>query len=130
MESRGPRKDSETWWENVVWLGLKEPLIAYFDYETEGEPGRVDDLINAGIAFRLWTAMFAVEKGRWPVIDSQPPPPSLLESPWFFKTDPISGEITKMLRGGMDEVPATPPIGYALVWFSSILRMIGDKSIH
>lgn len=89
------------------WV-LKEPLVAYFDYEMERESGGIDDLIDAGIAFRLWTAMFAIEKCLWPVIDSRSPPSSLLDGPWFFKTDPISGEITKTLMGGMDEVSATP----------------------
>jgi hypothetical protein len=95
--------------DNRVAFGwvLKEPLLAFFDYscDTSAIPA-VSEIINKPIAFRIDVMNHAVTRGRWPVIGHATVPDKLLQTPWFFKKDIISGELS-ITQTGAEEIPAT-----------------------
>ncbi len=89
------------------WV-LEEPLIAYFDYESDHAPNDPAELLDREIAFKVWTMVYAIKKAMWPVLGNVLPPEDLLKMPWFFKVDPISGDLYKVQQGSGEDLPATP----------------------
>lgn len=83
---------------------LESPLMAFYDLRSTTllTPEAV---VQAPILFRIWVVKSALRKGGWQIVGRIPLEPELLESPWFFKVDPLSGAITK--ARDRDEVPAS-----------------------
>jgi hypothetical protein len=87
---------------------LEEPLFAFFDYCVDAVAvPTINEITSKPILFRIWIMNHAVTRGRWSVIGHAPVPDKLLDSPWFFKEDPISGKLSLTQLGAGDEIPAT-----------------------
>jgi hypothetical protein len=87
------------------WV-LDEPLIAFLD--KRWPVGELPDLVGLGqvpIAFRVAVMNHAVTRGTWKVVGHLGPPNRLIEPPWFFNQDGLTGEIT-LTQTGAEEVPA------------------------
>lgn len=87
---------------------LDEPLIAFFDYQSEESdpPGILESLRHQAVAFTVWVMNHAIERGRWKVIGSMDPSSTLDGKQQFFKQDAISGKLSVTTDGG-DVIPAT-----------------------
>lgn len=80
-----------------AWV-LRAPLVAFFDqFSGEKEAVDLEALTRRAILFRVWVMESALRK--WTVLGHAMPPPSLQESPWFAKTDPIS-KVRTIVREG------------------------------
>lgn len=92
--------------ENEFAFGriLAKPLIAFYDFKTDQVPP-IQDVLQKPILFKIWVMSSAITRGRWPIVGISPLEDKLLESPYFFKSDPISKELS-IYRDGK-EVPAT-----------------------
>jgi hypothetical protein len=90
-------------------LVLDEPLVAFFSVASSpGAEPRVDEIVRAPIAFRIWVTNQPIWDGEWQVVGHVAEiPPALREPPWFFKQDPISGKLT-VGRTGAEELPPEP----------------------
>lgn len=90
-----------------AWV-LSTPLFAFFDYQQDGELSpAVDELVMQPIAFRIWVMDRAVGDGRWKRIGHAAVPSETALTPWFFKQDPISRDLS-LTQTGAEEVPASP----------------------
>ena len=104
-----------------AWV-LNDPLLAFF-----ARPGQVgvvpviEDLVQSPVAFRIWVAHRPIVSGEWPRVGHAPVPEALLDSPWFFKEDPISKRLS-VTRGGVErDADAEEVVGMerAAVWSAS-----------
>src|SRR5262245_24051655 len=87
---------------------LRRPLIAFFDLQCGSDAKLlVEELVRRPIAFRRWVMDQPIADGTWPVVGHVAVPDELLDSPWFFKQDPISGKITVVRTGAAEERQAT-----------------------
>lgn len=93
-------------WYGFAWV-LTFPLVAFFDLRCKaGAFPPVEEIARSPIAFRICVVKPAVTSGAWPRVGHVPVPEKILESPWFFKQDPINGKIYKTVTGN-EEIPAT-----------------------
>ena len=87
-------------------LVLEEPLVAFFDSCSKiGMEPAIEKIVEMPVAFRIWVMNQPLVDGSWPVIGRVPVPPRLLQPPWFFKQDPISGKVTIGRTGGEEFQP-------------------------
>lgn len=85
---------------------LEEPLMAFYDLRAAEVP-RLEDIVAAPIAFKIWVMNYAITAGDWPILGNVPLSPDLEEKPAFFKIDPITGQLGITYEGAGDERPAT-----------------------
>ena len=72
---------------------IMSPLYAFFDVAAERHLA-IDEVLSANVLFRIAVRNLAVKDGNWRKIGSRPPALELLVSPWFQKTDRMSGAVT------------------------------------
>jgi hypothetical protein len=81
-------------------------LMAFYDLTTaDNEVLSVAEITAAPVAFRIWVSTREVDSGAWPRVGRAEPSPALLEAPWFYKQDPISGEVFLTKTGAEEVVP-------------------------
>jgi hypothetical protein len=81
---------------------LKEPLIAFFNYEVaDPSPNVLAQLAEQPPAFKVWVMNHAVKSGRWKVIGKLPLTQSDQVMPKFFKQDSITGQLSVTTDGGV-----------------------------
>jgi len=89
-------------------LVLDEPLVVFFDLRVNAEEAPpVEEIVRSPVAFRIWVMNKPIVDGTWPVIGRVSLSEPMKTKPWFFKQDPLSGEIT-IGRTGHEEFPAEP----------------------
>jgi len=82
-------------------LVLENPLLAFFDCCHATEEADVASILTCPVVFKLWVMKNAMTSGRWlPIGHCHQIPAALLNDPWFFKKDPISGCLTITRDGG------------------------------
>jgi hypothetical protein len=87
-----------------AWV-LREPRLAFFDYDCDLEVvPAVGEIVLRPVAFQIWVMSGAVTSGLWSRVGHVTPGDDVLESPWFFKQDQISGKLS-MTKTGAEEVP-------------------------
>lgn len=100
---------------------LPEPLVAFFDIQELGRNTAlaIEELVRSPIAFRIFVMNSALTRGPWTVVGFSPPPASVLEPPWFFKQDILTGALTKTLTGEEEisiELSEAEQLECAAVW--------------
>jgi len=84
---------------------LQSPLITFYHLESN-ELLEINIITSSPIAFKVWVMHSAITSGRWTIIGKVEISPEEKVSPWFFRQDAISQELT--LIGNDDiEKPAT-----------------------
>lgn len=80
---------------------LKKPLLAFYGLRSP-EPVPAEEVVRGPVLFKVYVLTDAITGGGWPVIGSVPLAPDLRELPRFFKTDPISGELSLYFDDGSE----------------------------
>jgi len=77
---------------------LPEPLLAFLNIKSKtlDFPEKISDTDSL---FKIWVFNDAVTSGRWPVVGHIELGDELLNSPEFFKQDPITGELSIYSNG-------------------------------
>lgn len=85
---------------------LQEPLIAFYDLRSH-DILPIESVLPLSIIFTLYVMNYPITDGDWKVIGNAPLTSELLEEPFFFKKDPISGALTIYQDSSGKEIPAT-----------------------
>lgn len=83
---------------------LNKPLIAFYDFRGKLD-SEFESILEAPILFKVWIMNSAITSGQWEIIGNKPLEENLLESPAFFKVDPIKKSLS-IYCDGVD-IPAT-----------------------
>jgi hypothetical protein len=87
---------------------LMNPIYAFFDLRAPDDATPpVETILQAPVLFRICVMKYAVTEGLWPVLGERAPTAEVMNPPWFFKQDPLSGALSISTDGG-EGVPATP----------------------
>jgi hypothetical protein len=77
---------------------LSDPLMGFYEIHSS-EPIPADRIVQSKILFKIWVMNSAVTSGRWKIIGRSPIESDLQGSPWFFKQDIISKDLTLYREG-------------------------------
>ena len=77
----------------------------FYDLRLNSRPP-IESIIASPILFKVWVMDYAIKKKRWKIIGHASLTKDLLSSPYFFKKDSISGQLSVTLDGSQ-EIPAT-----------------------
>lgn len=88
-------------------LVLPSPRVAFFDLCASSDLKlEVEEIRSRPVLFQLLVMQRPLSMAEWPVIGEVPVEPALLEGPYFFREDPISGKLS-ISKDGVERIPAT-----------------------